>query len=69
MSTDRPVLDGAIETVAAQGVEITPEMVSAGVGAFDFYSRSVDSFYLVEQVYIAMELARLQSSSCAASRC
>ena len=34
---------------------ISPEMVSAGVLAFERWSGSVDEYFLVEQVYIAMK--------------
>ena len=32
----------------------TPEMISAGVLAFEKWSGSADEYFLVEQVYIAM---------------
>ena len=54
---DRPVPD---EDEKTQDVEITPEMVAAGLSAFEWHSESVDPTFLVGQIYSAMELARLQ---------
>ena len=38
---------------------ITPEMISAGVAAFDLYAGSVDAFLLVQEVYKAMAASRV----------
>lgn len=43
-------------------IEITPEMIEAGVIVFDALIEAVSTAYLVEQVYIAMEKTRLQDS-------
>ena len=58
MQPDRPVF---VEEVEAQDVEITAEMLAAGLSAYEWFSKSVDPGYLVEQVYIAMVAARPQA--------
>ena len=52
---DRPVLVDVDD--GSQDVEITPEMVAAGISAFEWFAESVDPGYLVAQVYIAMARA------------
>jgi hypothetical protein len=49
---DRPVL--VEEKVETQDVKITPEMVLAGLSAFEWYSGSTDPEYLVRKIYTAM---------------
>jgi hypothetical protein len=55
---DRPVLDG--EKVETQDVEITPEMLRAGLTAFEHLSESTPDFLLVEVIYKAMAAAKSQ---------
>ena len=37
-----------------QEIEVTPEMIWAGVAVLDFYRGSFDDYLLVQAVYIAM---------------
>ena len=46
---DRPVFD------------VTPQMISAGVSALDFYRNSADDYEMVERVYSAMAVEQNQS--------
>ena len=39
------------------GVEVTPEMIQAGVRVWDACYGSMDEFQLLERVYIAMRAA------------
>lgn len=47
---------------ARRSVEITPEMVSAGVQAFDMYVESADPWFLVKQIYSAMDALNPESA-------
>ena len=47
------------EQPQSDGIEITSEMVSAGAATYLDLSESVDSYYLVEAIYSAMERERL----------
>ena len=38
----------------SQEVEITPEMVAAGLSAYEWHAESVDPEYLIKKVYTAM---------------
>lgn len=47
-----------MESAVEQAVEVTPEMIEAGVGKLDSLQEVASSAWLVEEVYRAMEAAR-----------
>ena len=64
-STDRPVEGTPPETEvsgAFPAVEITQEMVAAGVAEYDLLKGSFPNFMLVKQIYTAMAAARLREA-------
>ena len=58
---DRPIL--GVEKVEVQDVEITPEMVEAGISCFEEFCETFPAEQLVKAIYTAMALAARQQFS------